>query len=102
MGQKKEKKSCPTYMLSGIALGVVCSAAFKQMRKYDESPHEWIRDMAQALESESHRYPALLEALDSGTFSKDPARSFDFGLDCIFGGIRTHVIQRRAKSHRRR
>jgi AcrR family transcriptional regulator len=77
-------------------------ASFQQIGKYNESPEEWTRDLARMLESEARRYPSLLEALNSGAFSKDPARAFDFGLDCILDGIRTRLSQRRAKSHRRR
>jgi AcrR family transcriptional regulator len=77
-------------------------ATFEQMRKYNQSPEQWIRDLARALKSEARRYPALLKAVDSGGFSEDPARAFDFGLDCILDGIRSRVSQRRAKSRRRR
>jgi hypothetical protein len=49
-------------------------------------------------ESEARHYPALLEALDSGGFSKDPDRAFDFGLDCILDGIRARASQRGAES----
>lgn len=77
-------------------------ATFEQIRKYNNSRVEWIRELAQAVESHARRYPALLEALNAGAFSKEPGRAFDFGLDCILDGIRMWVSQRRAKSHRRR
>lgn len=77
-------------------------ATFEHIRKYDESPEKWFRDLARALKSEARRYPALLEAVDSGRFSEDSGRAFDFGLDCILDGIRSRVSQRRAKSRRRR
>jgi len=69
-------------------------ATFQQIRKYNESPETWVRDLVRALKSQPHRFPSSLAALDSGAFSKGSARAFDFGLDCILEGIRARVAQR--------
>jgi AcrR family transcriptional regulator len=74
-------------------------ATFQQMRKYNESPETWIRDLLRALKSQADRFPASLAALDSGAFSKGSTRSFDFGLDCLIEGINARV--RKAKPRRR-
>jgi len=66
-------------------------ATFQEIRKYGESAEEWTHDLAHVLKSEAGRYPALLKALDSGAFSKKPARAFDFAVDCILDGIRARV-----------
>jgi len=77
-------------------------ATFEQIKKYNNSRLEWIREVAQAVESGAERYPALLEVLDAGAFSKEPSRAFDFGLDCIIEGICTRVNRHKTKSRRRR
>jgi hypothetical protein len=66
-------------------------ATFQEIRKRGESTEEWTHDLAHMLKLEAGRYPALLKALDSGAFSKRPARAFDFAVDCILDGIRARV-----------
>src|SRR6202789_1971410 len=66
-------------------------ATFQETRKQGESTQEWTHDLAHVLKAEADRYPALLKALDSGAFSKKPARAFDFAVDCILDGIRARV-----------
>jgi AcrR family transcriptional regulator len=63
-------------------------ATFQRIAKHSKSEREWIHDLAQLLKPEAHLYPALLRALDSGTFFKNPDAAFDFGLDCLVEGIR--------------
>jgi len=76
-------------------------ATFQQRRSSGESDEEWSHDLIQMLNSEASRYPALLKALESGAFSKDPSSAFDFALDCILDGIRTRVRRKGVKSRRR-
>jgi len=63
-------------------------ATFQRVAERSESEREWIHDLAQLLRPEAHRYPALVRALDSGTFFENPDAAFDFALDCIVEGIR--------------
>jgi AcrR family transcriptional regulator len=76
-------------------------ATFQQIRKYNESPETWARELVRALKSQAHRFPSSLAALDSGAFSKGSTRAFDFGLVCILEGIRERVRRERTKSRRR-
>jgi AcrR family transcriptional regulator len=70
-------------------------ATFQEIKKYGESAEEWTYDLAHVLESEAGRYPALMKALDSGAFSKKPARAFEFAVDCILDGIRARCTESR-------
>jgi AcrR family transcriptional regulator len=75
-------------------------ATFQQIRGYAGSAEGWDDHLAALLRPEAERYPALLEALRSGTFSRHPGRAFDFALDCFIDGICARVKRPRAKSHR--
>ncbi|WP_263352457.1 TetR/AcrR family transcriptional regulator [Acidicapsa acidisoli] len=66
-------------------------ATFQRIAERRELEQEWIHDLAPLLRPEAHRYPALMRALDSGTFFRNPAAAFDFGLDCIVEGIRARA-----------
>jgi len=74
-------------------------ATFQQIRKYSESPQKWIHDLVQLLDSQSDRYPAMLQAVRSGAFSKSSGVAFEFGIDCILEGIRARVGRRKTKPH---
>lgn len=76
-------------------------ATFQQIRRSADTAEGWSHGLAQMLKSEAGRYPALLIALDSGTFSRHPARAFDFALDCFIDGICARVKRHGARSHRR-
>ncbi len=76
-------------------------ATFQQIASQRESAHSWTHDLAQLLKSEAHRYPALVQALDSGRFFDDPDGAFDFGLDCILEGISILARQHKATPPRR-
>jgi AcrR family transcriptional regulator len=71
-------------------------ASLQRLRDRNQSAN----DLAPILESEANRYPALLKALNSGNFSSNPARAFEFGLDCILDGIRSRVRRPKASSRR--
>lgn len=66
-------------------------ATFQRIEVRSESEQEWMHGLARLLKPEAHRYPALVRALDSGTFFKNPDAAFDFGIDCIVEGIHTRA-----------
>jgi AcrR family transcriptional regulator len=66
-------------------------ATFQRIEVRSESEQEWMHGLARLLKPEVHRYPALVRALDSGTFFKNPDAAFDFGIDCIVEGIHTRA-----------
>ena len=74
-------------------------ATFQQIRRYSDSPQHWARDLVQLLDSQSDHYPAMLQAVRSGAFSKSSGVAFEFGIDCILEGIRERVGRKRAKTH---
>lgn len=47
-------------------------ATFQRTVKRSESGQKWIRDLAQMLTPEAHRYPKLVASLDSGAFLRIP------------------------------
>jgi len=72
-------------------------ATFQPIRANHETTQQRMLDLAQVLKPEASRYPALVAALDSGTFLKDPDDAFDFGLDCILDGILARFAPKPAK-----
>jgi AcrR family transcriptional regulator len=75
-------------------------ATFQRIRERSESEREWVHDLAQLLKPEAHRYPALVRALDSRAFFKNPDAAFDFGLDCIVEGIRSRACSQSRETDR--
>ncbi len=75
-------------------------ATFQQIRSYSDTAEGWDDDLAQMLKPAADQYPALVTALRSGTFSRSPARAFDFALECFIDGICARVKRRRAKPRR--
>src|SRR5580658_1226418 len=71
-------------------------ATFQRMPKRNDSEQKWIRDLAQMLRPEAHRYPTLVALLNSGAFFGNPEAAFDFGLDCIVEGIRARAQNRKS------
>ncbi|MGA9671973.1 MAG: TetR/AcrR family transcriptional regulator [Terracidiphilus sp.] len=76
-------------------------ATFQQIGAQHESTHSWTDDLAKLLKLEPDRYPALVQALETGQFFKDPDGAFDFGLDCILEGIDARVSRHKTRSQRR-
>jgi len=66
-------------------------ATFQQAQLNNQTRLQWVDDLTAMLRTKAHRYPALLDALAAGVFSQDSETAFDFGLDCILRGIRTHI-----------
>ena len=64
-------------------------ATFQLARRSSRAERKWMRELAQILQQEPERYPALLNVLCSGVFGESVAGAFDFGLDCIIDGIRS-------------
>lgn len=77
-------------------------ATFLQIRRHNESPQKWTHDLVRLLDSRSDRYPAMLQAVRSGAFSKSSGIAFEFGIDCILEGIRERVGRSKTKPHTRR
>jgi AcrR family transcriptional regulator len=73
-------------------------ATFEPIGKRSESAPEWIHELTQMLKPEAHRYPAVVRALNSGTFFENPDAAFDFGLDCILEGIRARACSQKQES----
>jgi AcrR family transcriptional regulator len=69
-------------------------ATFQRIAANNKSSQRWMDDLARVLKPEAHRYPALVAALESGAFFRDPEDAFDFGLDCIVEGIRARAAKR--------
>ena len=76
-------------------------ATFHQMSRLRGPGQAWIDDLANALKEEEHRFSNLLAVIRSGAFAADTDTAFDFGLDCVLGGIRERVKQRRARPPQR-
>lgn len=66
-------------------------ATFPHARRGGGAGKEWMRELAQIVQQEPNRYPALLGVLSSGAFSESVEGAFDFGLDCILDGIRAQA-----------
>jgi AcrR family transcriptional regulator len=69
-------------------------ATFQQIGTRANSRKEWSRELGRMLQSESHRYPILLDVVRSGGFSEDVGGAFEFGLNCILDGILVRVSRR--------
>jgi len=69
-------------------------ATFQQIGTRANSRKEWSRELGRMLQSESHRYPILLDVVRSGGFSEDGGSAFEFGLNCILDGIQMRVSKR--------
>lgn len=67
------------------------SATFQQVQEYGAAPGQWPSELAELLHAQADRYPTLSEAVSSGTFSKNSAQAFEFGLECILEGIRART-----------
>jgi AcrR family transcriptional regulator len=66
-------------------------ATFQQIGTRSGAEKEWGRELVRMLQSETSHYPILLDVVRSGVFTEDVDGAFEFGLDCIFDGIRTRV-----------
>jgi AcrR family transcriptional regulator len=66
-------------------------ATFQQIGTHADGSKEWVRELAQMLRPEAHRYPILLDVVRSGGFSGNTAGAFEFGLNCILDGIRARA-----------
>jgi hypothetical protein len=73
-------------------------ATFQQPEKRKRATEDWSRNLTQLLLSEAGHYPNLLKAVNSSDFSKGSAHAFDFGLECILGGINTRAKRRKSQS----
>lgn len=70
-------------------------ATFQQIGASRGTGKEWGRELVRMLQSEASRYPILLDIVRSGAFTENVDGAFEFGLDCIFDGIRASVSRRR-------
>ena len=66
-------------------------ATFQPIESTAGTGKEWTRELSKLLQSNAKRYPALLNAIQSGAFSQKADGAFDFGLDCILDGVRLRV-----------
>ena len=69
-------------------------ATFHQIEARTGAGKEWSQELTQLLQSETNRYPMLLDALRSSAFHDKVDGAFEFGLDCILDGIRARASGR--------
>ena len=61
------------------------------------SAEDWVRITTELAGNHCDRYPALMEAIESGAFTEEGADGVDFGLECILEGIESLTRGKRSK-----